>query len=918
MKRITSVIIAVILSVGICASQPQTSHAATNNLPKQQFANVVVFAYLSSDPETEASDKAFFEDEENVKKIMKEYEGSHGRSMKNYLKTISYDQFELINVFPQYDKTENTITPYKLSVSKQDAKTSNVDSQVITEILNNNPNLSDYAVDYNMDGYIDNFTVILRDETSNTAGGSTAISTTYPHKSDYSGNTQLESKTGNVKVGAYNILNTLNFVESISSSGSGLSSHEFLHTLGYSDLYNDEGTHPVRNWSIMGLNGPYLQWPLAYERMYFSNWISIDSITESGTYTLDNQLKADGNQAYIIKSPLKSQEEFVVEFRKLNRTSVNDEDTLDSKIGYYFDSNETGGIIVYRINKGIEYLSNRNGEDGIYVFRPQNLTGLTGTESDKNAAASYRAALSVENGRTSIGSSDWNAGLKDGALTFCDGSNSGIVITTNSSGKGDQMDFTVTMPDTSGLDSWVDMNFSDSPASYINKNSSITSYNGKVYLQTYKTDGKIETFCYENDSWKQEGGIDVSNPYQMKSWEMNGKLYLAVVTLKGDFNIYNYSNGSWELKDHMDNVQECDFDVDGKKLWIFLQDFNSALKLASFEGSTISMTDKAVVSDPLCGGPRISVVGGIPYMGYRDARNENAIVIKKFENESIKDVQCSLTGENYDIASLNGCLYVSTVKDDKLVMSKLSNGKWTTGGASDFATVSTNLTVSSGNIYFLYSSNSGEGNTIVYQYDADKDEFIQEGTAVDAYSERASLASIDGDLYISYVSNGQTLVKCKKPANPKDEEKPEPEPEPSVHVHEPVSFTIAAGYCKNGSSGTKCATCKKILKSKVIPGYSTYYVKSWRVSKGRKSFAVKWKRQSKANQKKFTGYQIRYSRYSNMSCSKYAYAKKSSSSRKISKLSAKKKYYVRVRTYRTVNGKRYYSKWSSTKVVKTR
>lgn len=39
---------------------------------------------------------------------------------------------------------------------------------------------------------------------------------------------------------------------------------------------------------------------------------------------------------------------------------------------------------------------------------------------------------------------------------------------------------------------------------------------------------------------------------------------------------------------------------------------------------------------------------------------------------------------------------------------------------------------------------------------------------------------------------------------------------------------------------------------------------------------------------------------------------------KISKVTAKKKYYVRIRTYKTVNGKNYYSDWSAKKSVKTK
>ena len=41
-------------------------------------------------------------------------------------------------------------------------------------------------------------------------------------------------------------------------------------------------------------------------------------------------------------------------------------------------------------------------------------------------------------------------------------------------------------------------------------------------------------------------------------------------------------------------------------------------------------------------------------------------------------------------------------------------------------------------------------------------------------------------------------------------------------------------------------------------------------------------------------------------------------SKKIKSLKAKKKYYVRVRTYKTVNGTKYYSGWSTKKYVTTK
>lgn len=47
-------------------------------------------------------------------------------------------------------------------------------------------------------------------------------------------------------------------------------------------------------------------------------------------------------------------------------------------------------------------------------------------------------------------------------------------------------------------------------------------------------------------------------------------------------------------------------------------------------------------------------------------------------------------------------------------------------------------------------------------------------------------------------------------------------------------------------------------------------------------------------------------------------AKQKSTSVKANKLKAKTKYYVRIRTYKTVKGKKVYSKWSAVKSAKTK
>ena len=85
--------------------------------------------------------------------------------------------------------------------------------------------------------------------------------------------------------------------------------------------------------------------------------------------------------------------------------------------------------------------------------------------------------------------------------------------------------------------------------------------------------------------------------------------------------------------------------------------------------------------------------------------------------------------------------------------------------------------------------------------------------------------------------------------------------------------------------------------------------------KGNDKFTVKWSKQKT----QCSGYQIQYSTKSSFSSSKKITIKGNSTTKKVVKnLKNKKKYYVRVRTYKTVDGVKYYSKWSAKKYVTTK
>lgn len=89
-----------------------------------------------------------------------------------------------------------------------------------------------------------------------------------------------------------------------------------------------------------------------------------------------------------------------------------------------------------------------------------------------------------------------------------------------------------------------------------------------------------------------------------------------------------------------------------------------------------------------------------------------------------------------------------------------------------------------------------------------------------------------------------------------------------------------------------------------------------KVTRAKKGFTVKWKKQATQT----SGYQIQYSTTSNFKSGNktVTIAKNKTLSKKVSKLPAKKKYYVRVRTYKTVKGVKYYSGWSKVKAVTTK
>lgn len=148
-------------------------------------------------------------------------------------------------------------------------------------------------------------------------------------------------------------------------------------------------------------------------------------------------------------------------------------------------------------------------------------------------------------------------------------------------------------------------------------------------------------------------------------------------------------------------------------------------------------------------------------------------------------------------------------------------------------------------------------------------------------------------------------------------------PHPTVdydyeYLKEGYDYTLS--YKNNKSVGTATVIIKGIgyfkgtisKTFKIVPKGT----KITKVSGGKKSLTVKWKLQKQQT----SGYQIQCAKNAKFTKGKKTKTIKSNktASKTIKKLTAKKKYYVRVRTFKKVSGKTYYSPWSPKKTVKVK
>ena len=443
-------------------------------------------------------------------------ESEPNRSLSQYISTISDGQVTVNTYFPQV--VNNVFLPVTIQGSASDYPDAPSGEQFVQQVITAAQNMSELSFPSKLDSmrgddYIDNLTIIVQVDENNTSGAFGS------RKADLGDNQTL---LHGWHVGAYNVLPTnMLRLGTNYDQGYALASHEFLHTLGAPDLYRTAGEagDPVgRWWDLMA--GPNLtaSYPLAYTRSEL-RWMDIETLKESGTYTLWPAEGASGNRAYILKTSRSDSEFFVVEYRK----------KPENKQDYDYYIPESG-LIVYRVNNAVDYHTNKEGNNYIYVFRKDT------TDPAKAQENAFKATVGGQY-RSSLGSSDLNAHYTSDTIFYSDGSNSGIVIDNVVTKEDGSVSFDVEFPVLSADSYWLpkgeSINGLSSPA-ITGDTTGNSLYLAGIVNENGKNQLKIYSLEASDSSWKvMQAAADVGWGSQVDILSVAGKVYVAYTDASG-------------------------------------------------------------------------------------------------------------------------------------------------------------------------------------------------------------------------------------------------------------------------------------------------------------------------------------------------------------------------------------------------
>ena len=443
-------------------------------------------------------------------------ESEPNRSLSQYISTISDGQVTVNTYFPQV--VNNVFLPVTIQGSASDYPDASYGEQFVQQVITAAQNTSGLSFPSKLDsmhgnGCIDNLTIIVQVDENNTSGAFGS------RKADWGDNQTL---LHGWHVGAYNVLPTnMLRLGSDFDQGYALASHEFLHTLGAPDLYRTAGEngYPVgRWWDLMAGANFTASYPLVYTRSKLG-WMQIETLKDSGTYTLWPAEGASGSRAYILKTPRSDSEFFVVEYRKKpeNRQDYD----------YYIPES---GLIVYRVNNAVDYHTNKEGNNYIYVFRKDTKDPAKAQEDESKATVGGQY-------RKSLGSSDLNAHYTSDTIFYSDGSNSGIVIDNVVTKEDGSVSFDVKFPVLSADSYWLpkgeSINGLTSPT-ITGDTTGNSLYLAGIVNENGKNQLKIYSLGASDSSWKvMQAAADVDGGSQVDILSVAGKVYVAYTDASG-------------------------------------------------------------------------------------------------------------------------------------------------------------------------------------------------------------------------------------------------------------------------------------------------------------------------------------------------------------------------------------------------
>ena len=587
------------------------------------YSNLIVFVDFS-DTAHEHPEDAYggvcYKEGKGVEDTFKYFNGSdiYPRGMRQYLYNISYGQLRVENLFPQYDAAANRITPYRLNntAAYYAAHEEAMVAAVIEQLNSSGQVQSSMNLDLNGgDNILDNLTIVVPCEEGN------RNNLFVGHKANYAGSETVKGK----RVSNYNVIHEMGVYFGLNNSG--LIIHEFLHTIGYPDLYRRSivSGAPVGTWDIMSSESYRVQYPLAYLRSAYTGWFKMETVENSGSFSLYAASKATeetkDQQALILKTDYSDTEFFVVEYRKKGAAYTEE----------YEQILPGSGLIVYRVNTAVEKGNIAGPPDMIYIFRPGDT--YDSKEGYEKGGGDYtRAYLSLESGRTGYGSSDLNTTLEGGAITYSDGVNSGIVISNVGSAAGDRITFDITFTERKEGENWVTLAKEDGDTETTNISSWLDSDGTFYHMLTRGTTTTAELYRQEGESFAKIGNAPTG--YYHKLVKYKDSLYTAYINASYHPILAKWTGSGWStLYQSSANVYGNDFDLtaDSQGVYMVYTD-NSTVYALKTTGSKATVMGSSVGTSNYAAGLSITAENGKVAVLYRHFFQNNQAVIKTYNS----------------------------------------------------------------------------------------------------------------------------------------------------------------------------------------------------------------------------------------------------------------------------------------------